>query len=95
MESILGRMAGNMKANMLMIKKKAMECMNGLMGEDMKVCGLMGNNTGKESSLIVKERVKLGYGKMARGSNGLMERKTIASIEQQKQLMGITNQEVN
>jgi len=35
------------------------------------------SNMVKESSLILKEKVKLVYGRMARGKNGLMMEKVI------------------
>ncbi len=41
-----------------------MEYIVGLMGENMKENGLMGNNMGKVGMFCLMELLKMGYGKM-------------------------------
>ena len=68
---LFGKIEVNMKGNIKMIKKKAMENLNGMEEKNIKDIGKMGNNMGKEFCIIL--RIKLGekeFGKMEKGLNG-------------------------
>ena len=64
-----------MKACIEMIRKLASASTSGLMAENMKVGGIMGNNMDLESIRIqVKARLNMDYGNMERESPGLIPR---------------------
>jgi hypothetical protein len=58
MVSTHGRMVDDMKAIMKWIRSTAMECILGLMEEDMKVIGLMESSMDKESIYYQMEQLK-------------------------------------
>lgn len=47
-ESLLGEMEGDMKVTILMIRKKVLACLNGLMVENTLASGEMASSTGRE-----------------------------------------------
>ena len=53
MESLLGRMAGNILECIRMMKKKDKAFLNGRMEGNIRVSGRMGNSMGKESIQVV------------------------------------------
>jgi hypothetical protein len=53
-ESLSGKMEGSIKDNIIMIKKKAMENLDGQMAAGLKVSGSMENKKGMEFIIIQK-----------------------------------------
>ena len=60
-----------------MIKRKVSESTFGLMEENMKECGPMGNSMGKVNSTMLKGKARGGFGKMVKESNGLIKKMSL------------------
>lgn len=66
MEFILGRMAGDMKENIKMIKKRDVEFINGLMVGSMMECGKMVSKMEMVCSFLIIIQGREVYGKKGR-----------------------------
>jgi hypothetical protein len=67
---ILGQTVGDMRDHMKEIRKMALEYINGLMAEFMKVHGMKGNNMVKENILQLKVKKDMDSGRTANVLNG-------------------------